>query len=50
METADNVSNPKKSRAPARGKKIMLFTVQRTSFIKVNDVRVERMASGSGAD
>jgi len=47
METKGNISNPKKLHAPAHEKKNMLFTVQRTSF---NDVQVERMASGSGAD
>jgi hypothetical protein len=50
MEKEDNVANQKKSRAPACEKKIILSTMQRTSFIKVNDDRVERMASRSGAD
>jgi hypothetical protein len=50
MATADTILNQKASRASAREKKIALPTVQRMAFISVEDLKIERVASGSNAD
>ena len=47
MATADTISNQKASRASAHKKKIALPTVQRMAFISVEDLKIERVASGS---
>jgi hypothetical protein len=39
-----------KSESIVRKKKIVLPTVQRMAFISVEDLKIERMASGSNAD
>ena len=38
------------SRASARERKIVLPTVQKMAFISVEDLKIERVASGSNAD